>query len=185
MNVSSFHFMSVGRRLEDSCTHLDPEHFYLEVVDSLRSAGRSDVLRLRGHTDVNGDLEVILLLADEGLVGCRVDEAFICVDVVGGRRPGSTEGAGDRCNCLKVQIADSAGSVLTVPGSCRCTKCSSVPACTHPRSAAGRVPNSVRHRLHHFQHRHLESHHLHCRRPPFLSIVPRTQTSSSSFCLWS
>lgn len=62
------------------------------MVDRLRSAGRSDVLRLCGHADVNSDLEVILLLADEGLVGHREDEAFICVDVVGRRRPGNTVG---------------------------------------------------------------------------------------------
>lgn len=61
------------------------------MVDRLRSAGRSDVLRLCGHADVNSDLEVILLLADEGLVGHGEDEAFICVDVVGRRRPGNTE----------------------------------------------------------------------------------------------
>lgn len=80
--------MSINRK---SRTHLHPEHFYLEVVDHLRSAGRSDVLWLCSYADVNGDLEVILLLADEGLVSRRVDEAFICVDVVGGRRPGNTE----------------------------------------------------------------------------------------------
>lgn len=61
------------------------------MVDRLRSAWRSDVLRLCSHADVNGDLEVILLLADEGLVSRREDEAFICVDVVGRRRPGNTE----------------------------------------------------------------------------------------------
>lgn len=61
------------------------------MVDLLRSAGRSDVMRLCGHTDVNCDLEVVLLLADEGLVGCGVDEAFISVNVVGKRRPGNTE----------------------------------------------------------------------------------------------
>lgn len=74
--------------LVNNRTHLDPEHFYLEVVDHLRPVGRSDILRLCGRADVNGDLEVILLLADEGLISGRVDEAFVSVDVVGRRRPG-------------------------------------------------------------------------------------------------
>lgn len=60
------------------------------MVDLLRPAGRSDVFRLCGHADVNGDLEVVLLLANEGLVQCGVVEAFIGVDVVGGRRPGNS-----------------------------------------------------------------------------------------------
>lgn len=49
-------------------------------------------MRLCGHADVNGDLEVVLLLADEGLIRCRVVEAFISINVVGRRRPGNTEG---------------------------------------------------------------------------------------------
>lgn len=68
-------------------THLDPEHLDQQVVDLLRSAGRLDALRLSCHAHVHRDLEVILLLADEGLVGHRVDEAFVGVDVVGRGRP--------------------------------------------------------------------------------------------------
>ena len=79
-----------------SCTHLDPKHFYLEVVDLLRPALCPDVLWLCSHANVNGDLEVVLLLADEGLVSCRVVEAFICVNVVGKRRPGKAH-AGAWC----------------------------------------------------------------------------------------
>ncbi len=61
------------------------------MVNLLWPTGRSDVLRLCGHADVNGDLEVVLLLADEGLIRCRVVEPFISVNMVGRRRPGNTE----------------------------------------------------------------------------------------------
>lgn len=70
-----------------SRTHLHSKHSYLEMVDLLWSAGCPDVLWLCGHTDVNSDLKVVLLLANEGLVSCRVVEAFICVHVVGRWRP--------------------------------------------------------------------------------------------------
>lgn len=70
------------------CKHLDSKHFYLEMVDLLWSAGCSDVLWLCGHTNVNSDLKVVLLLANKNLVGCRVVEAFICVHIVGRWRPG-------------------------------------------------------------------------------------------------
>jgi len=99
--------------------YLDPEHLDLEVVDRPRPAGRLDVRRLRGHADVNGDLEVVLLLADEGLVGHGVVEAFVGVDVVGRRTPG---GAGeDEVEALKMNNdnPDSADSELTLFGSCR------------------------------------------------------------------
>lgn len=49
-------------------THLDPEHFYLEVIDHLWPAGCLDILWLCGHADMNGDLEVVLFLADKGLI---------------------------------------------------------------------------------------------------------------------
>lgn len=61
------------------------------MVHLLRSSGRADVSWFCGHPDVNGDLEVILLLTDEGLVGGGVDETFVCVDMVGRRRPGEGE----------------------------------------------------------------------------------------------
>lgn len=69
-------------------THLDPKHLDQQVFDLLRPARCLDVLWLSCHSDVHRDLEVILLLADEGLVGHRVDEAFVGVDVVGRGRPG-------------------------------------------------------------------------------------------------
>lgn len=37
---------------------------------------------------MNGDLEVILLLTDKGLVSGGVDETFVCVYMVGRRGPG-------------------------------------------------------------------------------------------------
>lgn len=97
--IHTFSLYLVG----ESCTHLDPEHFYLEVVDLLRPIGRSHVLRLCCHANVNSDLEVVLLLADEGFVSYRVDEAFICVYVVGRKRPrkGSWKlNSLCRCRCL-------------------------------------------------------------------------------------
>ena len=69
-------------------SHLDPKHFDQEVVDLLRTSGRADVSRFRGHADVRGDLEVVLLLAHEGLVGAGEQEALVRVHVEGGRRPG-------------------------------------------------------------------------------------------------
>lgn len=74
------------QKVEAVRTHLDPKYFYLEVVDHLWPAGRLDILRLCGHANVNGDLEVILLLADKGLISGRVEEALVCVNVVGRRR---------------------------------------------------------------------------------------------------
>lgn len=71
--------------MSTSCTNLVPKDFYLEVVDHLWPIGCLDVLWLRCHADMNSDLEVILLLADEGLVSCGVYEALVCAHVVGGR----------------------------------------------------------------------------------------------------
>lgn len=58
------------------------------MVDLLRSPGRADESGFRGHPDVSGDLEVVLLLTDEGLVGAGVKEPLVGVNVVGGVRPG-------------------------------------------------------------------------------------------------
>lgn len=76
-----------SNQIKQSCTHLNPKHFYLEVVDFLRSTRRPDILRLCGHADVNGNLKVVLFLTDKGLVSGRIVEAFICIDMVGGRGP--------------------------------------------------------------------------------------------------
>lgn len=129
------------RQVLESCTHLEPKHFYLEVVHLLCPTGCSDVLWLCGHTDVNGDLKVVLLLANEGLISCRVVEAFICVDMVGWRRPGN-EGqhpfllrSWHQLVCptlvipiyiFKIKTMIQLVSLLTVSGSCCHTKCSTV-----------------------------------------------------------
>ena len=63
--------------------YLDSKHLYFIVVDLLCPTGGSEVLWLCGQPNVNGDLKVVFLLANKGLIRCRVVEAFICVNVVG------------------------------------------------------------------------------------------------------
>lgn len=76
--------MKAGQRVVSlRHAHLDPEHFNLEVVYVLWSRGRSEVARFPRHADMNCDLEVILLLANKGLISWRVVKAFICVHVIG------------------------------------------------------------------------------------------------------
>lgn len=78
--------------------YLNPKHFYLPVVDLSQTTGRPDVSRLCGYADVNCDLEVVLLLADESLVSGRVVEAFIGVHAVGRRSPGEEEDLTDEAD---------------------------------------------------------------------------------------
>lgn len=85
--------------------HLDPEDFDQEVGDLLGTSGRAHVSRFGGHTDVHSDLEVVLLLAHEGLVGAGVEEALVRVHAVGRRRPGDEDTFGlhsnrDACLCF-------------------------------------------------------------------------------------
>lgn len=89
--------MCVKGRPPDALTHLDPKHLDQQVVHLAPPTGCVDVVRLggggSGGADVDGDLEVVLLLADEGLVGHGVDEALVRVHVVGRGRRGVIQGA--------------------------------------------------------------------------------------------
>lgn len=110
---------SLGRRPPAGLrSHLDPKDFEQEVVDLLRTSRRADVSRLRGHADVDGDLEVVLLLTHEGLVAAGVDEALVRVHVVGGGRPGGGE---------EEEEDTSAGSALGLHGNKEAWLC----VCTH------------------------------------------------------
>lgn len=154
------------KAMQATCTHLDPKHLDQQVVDLLRPAGSLDVLRLNCHADVHRDLEVILLLADEGLISHRVDEAFVGVDVVGRGRPGGGKDIPVGTETLRwhSMFLSSASSGLTASRSCRCTDSTSSLAGTAPTSGTGWMPNTVQRQQRRKPLRHRGSCRHHCRK---------------------
>lgn len=67
--------------------HFYSVEFQIEAVDGLQAFAALDVLGVSQHAHVHGDLEVILLLADESVVGQGEVEALVGIDAVGGHRP--------------------------------------------------------------------------------------------------
>lgn len=63
--------------------HLHAVEFEIEALDGLQAIAGLDVLGIAQHADVDGDLKVILLLADKGVVGQGEVEALVSVDAVG------------------------------------------------------------------------------------------------------
>ena len=70
------------------CWYLHSVELQVEAVDGLQALAGLDVLGIAQHADVDSDLEVVLLLAHEGVVGQGEVEAFVCVHAIGGHRPG-------------------------------------------------------------------------------------------------
>lgn len=62
--------------------HLHAVEFEIEALDGLQAIAGLDVLGIAQHADVDGDLEVILLLADKGVVGQGEVEALVGVHAV-------------------------------------------------------------------------------------------------------
>lgn len=70
-----------------SFTHFDPVELQIEAVDRLQAFTALDVLGISQHAHVDGDLEVVLLLADESVVGQGEVEALVGINAIGGHRP--------------------------------------------------------------------------------------------------
>lgn len=64
----------------------------VEAVKGLEAFGSLDVLGLAQHANVHSHLEVVLLLAHEGIVTHRKVETFVGVHTVGEHGPGGRGG---------------------------------------------------------------------------------------------
>jgi len=82
------------RATQDNCDffglairYLHAVELQVEAVDGLQALAGLDVLGVPQHTDVHSDLEVVLLLAHEGVVGQGEVETLVGVHAVGGHWP--------------------------------------------------------------------------------------------------
>lgn len=64
-------------------THLHSVEFEIEAFDGLQALACLDVLGISRHADVHRDLEVVLLLANEGIVGQGEVEALVSIHAIG------------------------------------------------------------------------------------------------------
>lgn len=60
--------------------------FQIEAFKWLQTLRSLDIFGVSNHTNVHGDLEVVLFLAHESIVSHREIEAFICIHSVCGHR---------------------------------------------------------------------------------------------------
>lgn len=82
--------------------HLHTVEFEIEAFDGLQAVAGLDVLGISQHADVDRDLEMVLLLADEGIIGQGEVEALVGVDTVGRHR--TLKGAERDLNILIMRI---------------------------------------------------------------------------------
>lgn len=68
-------------------THFDSVEFQIKAVDRLQAFTGLDVLGVSQHAHIDGDLEVVLLLADKSVVSQGEVEALVGINTVGGHRP--------------------------------------------------------------------------------------------------
>lgn len=66
---------------------LDTVKVQVEAGDLLEALAGLDELRIPQQLNVAGDLEVILFLADESIVGIRKVEALVCIHAIVRHRP--------------------------------------------------------------------------------------------------
>lgn len=71
--------------------YFDSVEFQVKALDWLQPLAGLHIFGISGHSDVHRDLEVILLLTHERIVGQREVETFICVHSVGRHGTGEKE----------------------------------------------------------------------------------------------
>lgn len=82
--------------------HLHAVELEIETFDGLQAVAGLDVLGISQHANVDRDLEMVLLLADKGIIGQGEVEALVGVDTVGRHR--TLKGAERDLNVLIMRI---------------------------------------------------------------------------------
>lgn len=112
--------------------HLHTVEFEIEAFDGLQAVAGLDVLGISQHADVDRDLEMVLLLADEGIIGQGEVEALVGVDTVG--RHWTLKGAERDLNTLIMRIRSLNMALLGARSLSPCIdpECISGSVCTGP-----------------------------------------------------
>lgn len=82
----------------------------METGDLLEAVRRLDELRVADQLHVARYLEMVLLLADEGVVRVRKIETFVCVDAIVRNRP-AYDGEGKKKNDQSINQSESASAM--------------------------------------------------------------------------